>query len=227
MKKLILISGGSDGLGRAMAAKLSKRYRVVILSSDEEKTIRTAKEIGCDFCVVDVADYEQLRQAVVSIIKKYKKIDCLINNAGLWIEGSLETNDPERIKRVMDVNATGTIFLTRAVLPHMKKAKKGKIINVISQAGLYAKAERSVYNASKWAITGFTKSLAADLTGSGVTVSGFYPGAMKTKLFIKAGSKRDVSDAMKLPDVVRAIEFIMETPEALTIPELGIKPAWY
>ena len=227
MKKLILISGGADGFGKATAEKLSKKYKIVILDLDAPKTAQVAKRIGCDFAVADVTDYKQLDIATSSIIKKYKKIDCLINNAGLWIEGSLETNDPARIKRVFDVNTTGTVLLTRAVLPYMKKVKRGRIINVISQAGLTAKVERSIYNASKWGVTGFTKSLAADLVGSGITVTGFYPGMMKTNLFKSAGSKREMAGAMKLPDVVRAIEFILETPDDLAIPELGIKPAWY
>lgn len=227
MKRIILISGGSDGLGKVAAEKLSKKYKVVILARDIQKAIRAAKQIGCDFVIADVTDYGQLNAAVSSVIKKYGRIDYLINNAGVWIEGPLETNDPEQIKRVFDVNTTGTVFLTRAVLPYMKKAKRGRIINVISQAGLAAKSDRSVYNASKWAITGFTKSLAAELIGSNITVAGFYPGSMKTNLFSKAGVKKDLSKSMKLSDVVKAIEFIVETPEDLTVPELGIKPAWY
>ena len=225
--KIVLISGGSDGLGRAIAEKLSKDYGVVILAPDNEKTAQVAKEIGCDFIIADVSNYGQLEKAVSSIIEKHGVIDCLINSAGLWIQGPLETNDPEQIKRVIDVNSAGTIFLTRAVLPYMKLAKRGMIINVISQAGLNAKAERTVYNASKWAITGFTKSLAEELTGTGVTVTGFYPGSMKTDLFVKAGIEKDVSKFMELSDVVRAIEFIIETPEELVVSELGIKPTWY
>jgi hypothetical protein len=107
----------------------------------------------------------------------------------------------------------------------MKKEKGCRIINVISQAGLSFKKERSIYYASKWAITGFTKAMAEELAGSGVAITGFYPGPMKTGLFAKAGIGKDTSSYMELPSVVRAIEFIVETPNELTIPELGIKPA--
>ncbi|MEK7172403.1 MAG: SDR family oxidoreductase [Patescibacteria group bacterium] len=228
--KTILISGGSSGLGQATAEKLAKKYKVVILAPDAKRIKEVAAKIGCDFQVADVTDYGQLEGAVEETIKKHGGIDVLINNAGIWIEGNLETNDPERIQKTMAVNAVGTMLLTRAVLPHMKKAGRGRIINVISQAGLTAKPERSVYNGSKWAITGFTKSLATELTGSGITVTGFYPGAMKTNLFASAGVKKNeekYSKYMELADVVRALEFVVETPEELEIPELGIKPGWY
>lgn len=225
--KTILISGGSEGFGKALAEKFSKKYTVIILARNSKKTEQVARKLGCDFEIADVTNYQEIETAMKSIIKKFKTIDCLINNAGLWIEGSLEENDPDRIKEVIDVNTAGTILLTRAVLPYMKEAKRGKIINIISQSGLYGQKERSVYNASKWAITGFTKSLQMELTGSDITVSGFYPGLMRTKLFTNAGVEKDLSKAMKLPDVVRAVEFILETPDALSIPELGIRPTYY
>jgi len=227
MNKTILISGGSDGLGKALAEKLVRNNKVIILANNAEKTEKVAKELGTDFVVADVSNYQNIRSAVEEIIKRHKTIDCLINNAGLWIEGALENNDPEQIAKVMAVNATGSILLTHAVLPHMKENKKGRIINVISQAGLGAKAERSVYNASKWAMTGFTKSLAQELIPSNISVCGFYPGSMQTEFFEKAGSNKDLTKFMSLSEAVRALEFIVETPDDLTIPELGIKPAWY
>ena len=225
--KTILISGGSDGLGKALAEKFSKKYKVIILSKNKEKTQKAAEECGCDFVIADVSNYKEVEIAVSEIIKKYEKIDYLINNAGLWIEGVLEKSDPEKIKKVIDVNTTGTIFLTHAVLPFMKLNKKGRIINVISQAGLSAKAERVVYNTSKWAITGFTKSLALELIPHNITVAGFYPGSMKTSFFEKADIKKDSSNYIELSEAVRAMEFIIETSDGLNIPELGIKPAWY
>jgi len=225
--KTMLISGGSDGLGKALAEHFKEKYQVVILANNPEGTCKEAEDIGCDCIVADVSDYKQVETAVETLVKKYNSIDYLINCAGLWIEGNLEDNDPERIKNVMNVNALGTINLVHAILPHMKEKKSGRIVNVISQAGLYIKAERAVYNASKWAITGFTNSLALELVGSGVTVSGFYPGAMKTKLFEKAGIQKDTTKQMELSDAVRAVDFIIETPDGLTIPELGIKMANY
>lgn len=226
-KNVILISGGSEGLGYAIAEKFSKIHTVIILARNAQKTKKAAKELGCDFVIADVSDTGQVARAVSAVIKKHKKIDYLVNNAGLWIEGPLEKNNPKRIKEVIDVNTTGTILLTRSVLPYMRARKRGRIIMVNSQSGFYGKGERSVYNASKWAITGFTKSLQMELAGSAITVTGFYPGSMKTKLFEKAGIKKDTSKAMTVADAVRAVQFILETPDDLAIPEISIKPTYY
>ena len=227
MKKVIFISGGSSGFGKALAAEMAKEHQVVILARSEEETAAAAKETGCDYVLADVADGAAVQKAVKQVLSKYGRVDVLVNNAGIWIQGPLEENDPARIKTTMDVNATGTILLTHALLGAMKKAGSGRIINVISQAGLAWKKERSVYNASKWAITGFTKSLADELHGTGVTVAGFYPGPMKTALFEKAGIQKDTSKAMELADAVRAVTFIIDTPDDLEIPELGITPTFY
>ena len=225
--KTILISGGNQGLGKALAEKFASSHNVVILARGPEKAKKAAEEIGCDFVVADVSDYSAIQAAVDSVVTKHGAIDCLINNAGLWIQGALDENDPEQISSAMNVNATATILLTRACLPHMKNTGKGRIINVISQSGFYGKGERSVYTASKWAITGFTKSLQMELTGTAITVCGFYPGSMKTEFFANAGIEKDSSKFMELSEAVRAVEFILDTPEHLSIPELGIKPAYY
>ena len=221
--KTILISGGSDGLGKATALALSKKYTVIILSNDPQKTASAAQEIGCDFVVADVTDHVQLANAVKEVIAKHGKIDCLINNAGIWIEGLLESNDPEKVRKVIEVNTLGTIFLSQLIVPGMKSQKSGRIINVISGAGLSAKSERSVYFASKWAVTGFTKCLALELAPFNITVNGIYPGVIKTNLFAKAGVDKDLSKGLEVADVVRAIEFLVESPESVAIGGLEIK----
>ena len=85
MKKVILISGGSDGLGRVVAEYLAKEYHVVILSPSVKKLTKVAKELAVDCVVADVTDYNSLQNVVKQIVEKYGRIDCLINNAGVWI----------------------------------------------------------------------------------------------------------------------------------------------
>jgi short-subunit dehydrogenase len=223
MKKVILISGGTDGLGRAIAHILSSEHQVIILSPNEEKLKSVSTELGCDYVVCDVRNYDDVQKGVSDVVAKYQRIDVLINNAGIWIEGELDQNETERIHEVLEVNTLGVMYLTKAVIPQMKSQNEGRIINVISQAGLYGKAERSVYTASKWAITGFTKSLQYELPQYGVSVTGFYPGLMETKLFEKAGSERDLTDALSVETAAKAIEFIVNQEPGVVIPELGMK----
>lgn len=222
MNKVIIISGGAEGLGQALAEKLNKNNRVVILARDEKKAKQAAKQLKCDYKLCDVSVYSQDEKAVLEVIKTYKKIDVVVNNAGLWIEGDLEKNDPNRIKEVINSNTLGTIFLTRAVLPHFKKRKSGTIINVISRAGVNLKPERSVYQASKWAITGFTKSLEIELAPFNIRVCGIYPGKINTNLFKNARVKKNLSDSLKTGEVANAVEFIINTSENVRIPHLEI-----
>lgn len=223
MNKVIIISGGSDGLGKTIAQQLSQKYKVIIFSPTKEKLEKVSQELGCSFEVCDVSDYKSVQIAVNNVIKENGRIDCLINNAGVWIEGLLENNNPEEIKKVIDVNTIGTLFLTKAVVVQMKKQSVGRIINVVSQAGLYGKAERSIYNASKWAITGFTKSIESELKQYGIGVTGLYPGKMKTEMFAKMGIKKDMSDGLDTKDVAKTIEFILSFGNETTFPEIGIK----
>ncbi len=223
MDKVVVISGGSDGIGYEIAKMLSKNNKVIILAKNKEKTEKASKTLACDYFVCDVSDYSAIAKAVEQITKKYKRVDCLVNNAGIWIEGPIDTNDPEQISSVINVNTLGTIYLTRAIVPQMKKQKEGIIINIISQAGIYASSERSVYSASKFAITGFTKSILPELSKFGIRVTGIYPGKMNTKLFEKVGIKKQMNNALEPSEIAKAVDFILSLDKKTVIPELGIK----
>ena len=223
MSKTILITGGSEGLGKAIAQKLAPNNKVVILARHEDKLKAVASEIGCDFLVCDVMDYDQIENSVKRILEKYKKIDVLINSAGLWITGELTSNSPDQIHKLLEVNTLGTMLFSRAVIPAMKEQKNGLIINIISDAGLRPKAERTVYNASKYALTGFTKSLEMELQKYGIGVTGIYPSKIKTEIFEKSGVALDLSDAIDPSEVAKAIEFIVSLELPNVIPHLEIR----
>lgn len=225
--KHIRITGGSDGLGKITAQKLRDAgFVVTILSHNEVKTKAAAKQLGCNYAVAEVIDYDQV-EAAIKQVEQTAPIDILINNAGIWLQDALDTNDPARIKQVMEVNALGTIYCTQAVISAMKNRKNGRIINVISGAGLSAKAERAPYTASKWAVTGFTKCMQAELKPFGVAVDGFYPGAMDTPLFGKAGNQRDMSRALDPGLAADALVYMCNQPDGVSITELGINALSY
>lgn len=223
MSKVIVITGGSDGLGKAMTKLLSPHNIVVIISKNENSLKETAEALSCDYKICDVSNYKKIKATIKQIVEKYKKIDVLINNAGIWIEGELDTNDPKNIQRVADININGTIFTTQAVVPYMKKNGKGNIINIISQAGFYGKTERSVYTASKFALTGFTKSLQMELAKYSISVTGFYPGKMKTNLFKKENIEKDLTNGLNTETVAKVIKFILSFDSTVNFPEVGIK----
>ncbi len=223
--KHVLITGGSDGLGKVAAQKLlAAGHDVTILGKNALKTAETAKSVGCNYVIADVTDSDALRSALAEA----GQIDMLINNAGVWLQGPIDENDSSDVRKVMEVNAVGTMLAAQAVVPAMKQQKRGRIINVISQAGLGSKAERVPYNASKWAVTGFTKSLQQELRPFGISVTGFYPGALNNSaLFEKAGNARDMSKALDLDITADVLVYICGLPDNVNVPELGIESLDY
>ena len=223
MKKNIVITGGSDGLGKSIAKSLSAEDNVIILATNEEKLKNVAKGIKCHYRICDVRDYKQVSLIMNEIIDKFHRIDVLINNAGIWIKDELDVNDSNNIQNVMDINLLGTINCAKAVIPYMKKQKSGLIININSQNGIIHKAERTVYTASKWGVTGFSRSLQAETSKYGIRVSDVMPGLMKTNMFKKMNIEKDLSNGLDTKEVARLIKFIIDTPDYIVIPEVGIK----
>ena len=123
----IVITGGSDGLGKTLTEELSKDNNVIILATNTEKLIKVANDNNCNYKVCDVSDYNIVTNVFNEIIDEVGKIDVLINNAGLWIQEELEQNDSKRINAVVNVNLLGVINCSKAVLPIMKQNKDGLI----------------------------------------------------------------------------------------------------
>ncbi len=221
--KHAVITGGSDGIGKALAESLSKDFQVTVLARNSEKLSELAAEIGCDFVACDVRKSAEVEAAFAEIQSRNKTIDILINNAGVIVNGDVTETSYDTIETVISTNTIGAIFVTKACLEVMKPQKSGLIINVISQAGITAKPYRSIYNASKWAMTGFTKAIQEEASEYGVRVTGFYPGTVQTDLFKKAGL--DIhGPALNTSQVVRTIRFMVESDENMLFPEIGVKP---
>ena len=223
MGKVILITGGSDGLGRTLTESLSQENDVIILATNEQKLIEVANSNNCNYEVCDVSNYKLVEKSIKKIIDNFGRIDVLINNAGLWIQEELELNDSGRINSVVDVNLLGVINCSKAVIPIMKNNKEGLIININSQAGINHKAKRVVYNATKWGVTGFSKSLQDEVAKYGIRVTNVMPGMMKTNMFKKMNIQKNMDNGLDTKEVARLIKFIIDTPSDVMIPEVGIK----
>ena len=223
MGKVIVITGGSDGLGKTLTESLSRDNKVIILATNIDKLKEVASLNKCNYKVCDVSDYTIVEKTINEIINEYGKIDVLINNAGLWIQEELDYNDSDRIHSVVDVNLLGVINCSKAVIKYMKQNKDGLIININSQAGINHKAERVVYNATKWGVTGFTKSLQDEVAKYGIRVTNLMPGMMKTNMFKKLNIEKNMANGVDTKEVARLVKFIIDTPSDVMIPEVGIK----
>ncbi|MBB3602759.1 NAD(P)-dependent dehydrogenase (short-subunit alcohol dehydrogenase family) [Mycolicibacterium sp. BK556] len=221
--RTILITGGNDGLGKALAERLATDNQVVLVGRAADALRNLADIIGARWLVCDVRDPSQIEQTIDKVVKEFGAIDILINNAGVVVNGDLTSTRNSDIENVIATNTLGAIYMAKAVLTHMASRRTGQIVNINSQSGLSARPGRSVYNASKWAITGFTKALQEEAATHGVRVTGFYPGTMDTNFFHKAGIDMKGA-AIPIDDAVRAIEFILSVNGETAVTEMGIKP---
>lgn len=218
--KIIVISGGSDGLGLETAKLLSTENTVIVLGRNEERL----KATNLDYYICDVTKPKQAEEVIGKIFDKYGQIDCFINNAGTWVVGKLEDNSFDKISEVIDINVKGVINMTKIIVPYMKRQGNGLIINVDSTAGVNWKADYSVYTSSKWAITGFTKAMQSELLSQGIRVEGFYPGTIRTNLFAKNGlPDKDLTNALKISTAAKAIKFMIDQDDDVVIMDLGMK----
>ena len=172
--KHVVITGGTDGLGLSLVKLfLAKSAIVHVISKDPEKLKALEKELNNKLLHVYTADVSDFNQ-VVKACSEIWKVDVVINNAGIWLEGLLDEYKYEDISKVIDVNLKGPIYVTKALLPKLKSSPDAHIINISSTSGLKGVAKQSVYVSSKMGLKGFTETLKDDLVGSNIKVSGFY-----------------------------------------------------
>lgn len=183
--KTALITGASVGIGRAVALALAEKgARLILLDVNFEKLNAVKEELRAytdevSTYACDISDETKVNETVADAVAKYGKIDILVNNAALWRCWSTFLDTPtSEWKRFFDVNVMGTIYVTRAVLPHMVKAGYGRVINVASVAGVYGNAMMAHYSATKGAVISFTKALAKEVAGYGITVNAVSPGTV-------------------------------------------------
>jgi hypothetical protein len=186
--KVILITGASSGFGEDAARLFAKEgCKVVLAARRLEKLQQMAADIQSEggeaiAIPVDVNQSAEIEVMVQTVLDLYERIDILFNNAGFGAVDWFEELDPERhIKTLVSVNLTGTMLVTRAVLPDMLERGSGHIINMASVAGLIASPLITTYSASKYGVRAFTDSLRREVAPLGIKVSGIYPGPAETE----------------------------------------------
>lgn len=186
--KTILITGASGGIGSEIASTFANsNNRLILVYHSNLKEIKALKQKlfhKCELYVYkcNLADDAQLKAMIDDVIAKYKKIDILINCAGISLFKQIQDVTDEDYHAVVDANLKSTVMTTSYVAKHMISEKYGKIINISSMWGVVGSSMESVYSASKGAINAFTLSLAKELGPSNITVNAICPGLIDTKM---------------------------------------------
>lgn len=179
MSKVVLVTGASSGIGKAIALFLSEKGYKVYGTSRKPKENHN---LPFTFIALDVLETPTIEKAVLTIVEKEGKLDVLVNNAGMGITGPIEDTPTDEMRKVFDTNLFGAIDVMKAVLPQMRKQKSGTIINVTSIAGYMGLPYRGMYSATKGALELVTESVRMEVKNFGINVVNVAPGDFATNI---------------------------------------------
>ncbi len=180
----VLITGASSGIGRATAEFFAQKgWNVAATMRSPEKETKLTRFPNFQLYRLDVTDNASIEAAIQSAVADFGGIDALVNNAGFGADGVFEAMDDEFIRKQFDTNVFGLMRVTRAIVPYFRKKKAGTIIQVASMGGRLAFPLYSIYHGTKWAVEGFSESLAYELRPFGIKVRIIEPGAIKTDFY--------------------------------------------
>ena len=180
--KVAIVTGGSTGIGRAIAAEyVEQGAEVIIANRDEEAGETTAEEIGCTYRHCDVREFDDVERLVEGAVDDHGTLDVMVNNAGVGSETSLDEMDLEEWRNVIATNLDGVMYGTKVALPHLLESE-GCVINIESIYGLRGGRGAASYSASKGGVVNFTQQVAVDYAPEGVRVNGICPGFVRTPM---------------------------------------------
>ncbi len=224
---VVIVTGANRGIGRALARDLAAAgWPIALVGRSLEKLEEARQDLADETSsrcyAADVADWEQVQGVVEAIQGDYASIHGLVNNAGITKDGLLVRMSPENWKAVLDVNLTGTFFLTRSVAPIMMRQRSGRIVNISSVVGLTGNAGQANYAASKAGIVAMTKSVARELGGRGVTCNCVAPGFIETDMTAELPEKVRADMLQRIPlkrlgqveDLSGAVRFLLSQDAA-------------
>jgi NAD(P)-dependent dehydrogenase (short-subunit alcohol dehydrogenase family) len=210
-----IVTGGGRGIGEAVARALTARgVRVTVFARTAAEVERVAASGGAALAVAgDVSSEADVARLVAAHQARLGPCELLVNVAGVLVRGPVDALAPERWRACLEVNLTGAFLCTRAVVPGMKARGRGRVVSVASISATLGTPEASAYNASKWGLVGFVKSVAEELRPHGVQAVAVSPGSSDTEML----KQTPFAPAMTPADVARVVVFAaLDAPAAIT-----------
>ncbi|WP_298843439.1 SDR family oxidoreductase [uncultured Roseobacter sp.] len=229
--KLAVVTGGSDGIGRHICLKLAAAgCGVAILGRNADRLATVEAETlaagapKAAGLVCDMTDPSAIASVAATLPTRLGAPDILVNNAGIWHRtGPLDTIPEDMVEQTIRTNLTGTIQLTRALLPDLRKRDEAAVLNVISKSGVVAQAGQSVYTATKYGMRGFTDVLKSDEAETGVRIAGLYQSGTNTGMFAKAGEDVPNHIFTEPDDLADVVVFMLSRPPKLWMHEVRVE----
>lgn len=213
MKKVVVITGASHGLGKEVAKLFSKKGHTLILSGRDEKGLMEfSKKSNIEIVIGDLTQKET-RDKILSLVKKHKQLDILVNNAGITFIQPFEDNTEEQLNEILETNLKAPILLTQTLYATMKDQKSGTIVFINSAAGKQGYPNHTLYSTTKFGLSGFSQSLRLEAKQHNIRIISIHPGGIKTDLYSKLQNKPDTSDYMDPQKVAEVVIYLSETIE--------------
>ncbi|HEY1006595.1 MAG TPA: SDR family oxidoreductase [Sphingobacteriaceae bacterium] len=228
--KVILVTGGAQGLGKAISVTLAAAGATVLIGDIQEDKARTvADEIQASggqaaFIRLDLTDAKNVEAAIGDISQTYGGLDALINNAGIDFTKPILELSVSEWDAAMNVNLRGPFLTSKFALPVMSRKNAGHIINVISTASLRAWSEASVYHATKWGLRGFTQALFTEARRFNIKVTGLIAGGMRTPFLLDRFPDLDQTKLQDPQNVANKIKHLLLDDTDTVVPEILVLP---
>lgn len=229
--RITIVTGASDGLGKQVALKLAKEEVLLALIARNQKRLEEikieAQKLGSpkvETYICDISDKDQVRETVNKIEADFNEVQILLNIAGIWQKlNNLEDIPDEEVDSVIGTDLKGLIYMTRTVLPILKRQEEAIVINDSSRSGVTGQPGQSVYSAAKWGVRGFTEVLKEELKETAVRVAGLYQGGTNTELFEKTGEHFDQEKFIPPEDLADVVIFMLSRPHKIWLHDVRVE----
>ena len=225
-KKVALITGASRGIGKALAIGLAQlNYQTVLIARNLKKLEEVASEIESAgglkprIFAIDISRVEVVKTTLTKILLEFGRMDVLVNNAGVFFDGTTEINETQFAK-MLDINLTAHFVVVKQIVEVMKRQKSGYIFNIASRSGKVGFEGSGAYSASKFALVGFSESLYRELNPLGIRVTALCPGWVNTNMAVEAGTPLQPNEMIQPEDLFQTLKWLLNLSPGACVKEV-------